>query len=293
MKILMTGATGLLGSALMPELLKSGHEVTALVRNPRSALVPQPVKLLTWHHGKIPAEAFDQVEAILHLAGENVADKRWSKERKRQLYDSRVGIASQLKEGLGQRRLKLYLTASGAGYYGERGNQILTEVEPPGMDFLAQLCVDWERSADAMPADRILKARFGIMLSREGGFLAKVEPMFKRFGASRLGDGQQWVPWVHIDDVVSAMVRALDEPTWSGAINVTAPEPVTNSVLTEELRKHLRAWPGPPAPRLALRLLYGELADALLFSQRAHPTKLTQWGFRFRYPQLPEALISL
>jgi len=299
MKILITGATGMVGQALVDQLLRDRHSLVALVRDEKSArkkLGPQ-VQLYVWDglSGPPPAQALADVQAVVHLAGENVAGERWTKKRKQMLRDSRLLTAGHLRQGFLQTgaRLKVFISASGIGYYGDRGGDLLTEADPAGRDFLAQLCVQWEAAADQMPADRIVKTRLGVVLSAGGGFLGQVVPLFKKFGASRLGSGGQWMSWVHIDDVVGVLARALTDDGLNGALNLVAPEAVTNAQMTRLVGKAVRAWPGPPAPQFALRLLYGELADALLFSQRAVPQKLKACGYGFRYGSFDEALKSL
>jgi len=299
MNILITGATGLVGTELVTEILRHNHSVHALVRDPKAAqtkLGPK-VKVFAWDgfSGPPPDKSLVGIEAVIHLAGENVADQRWSERRKRQLRDSRVLTAQNLRAGLKKAgiELKVFISASGIGYYGDRKDQKLTESDTAGTDFLARLCVEWEAEADQMPAQRILKTRFGAVLSAQGGFLGKIVPMFKRLGASKLGDGQQWITWIHIDDLTDILIAALTDERYVGAINAVAPEAVTNETMTEEIRKAVHAWCGPPAPRFALRWLYGELADVLLFSQRAEPKKLLELKYSFEFPKLRQALEDL
>lgn len=299
MNVLITGATGLVGQELIPELLRFGHSVTALARDPKAAekKLGNKIKIVSWdgEKGPPPPRAFEGIDAVIHLAGENVAGKRWTEARKKALYDSRVKSADNLREGIKKAGidLKVFISASGIGFYGDRKDQKLTESEPAGADFLAKLCVDWEAAADGMPAKRIVKLRFGAVLKKGAGFLGEIVPMFKKLGASRLGDGKQWITWIHIDDLVDALIFALTEERVVGPVNTIAPEAVTNAEMTESIRKAVRAWKGPPAPRFALRLLFGELADVLLYSQRAVPKKLEEWRFKFEYPKLRDALDDL
>ncbi len=296
MNILITGATGLVGRELVPELLRFGHFVTVLARDPHSAAkkLGSKIKIYPWDGEKSPppAEAFERIEAVIHLAGENIADSRWTEARKKALRDSRILSAQNLKAGLDKAgvKLKIFISASGIGFYGDRKDDRLTEADQAGKDFLAQLCVEWEAAADTMPAARIVKTRFGVVLSSGGGFLGKVVPLFKKLGASRLGDGKQWMTWIHIDDLIDGLTMALTDERLSGPINMIAPEAVTNATMTEEIRVAIGGWPGPPAPTFALRLLYGELADALVYSQRAVPKKLEDLKFHFEHPELRGAL---
>jgi uncharacterized protein len=299
MNILITGATGMVGHELVPELLRHGHMITVLARDSKSASAQlgAKVKVFAWDGltGPPPDEALKGIEAVIHLAGEGVAGKRWTESRKQVLRDSRILSGHNLLEGLkvsGQ-KLKVFITASGVGFYGDRKDSRLQESEAAGSDFLARLCVEWEAVADEMPAERIVKARFGVVLKAGRGFLGEVVPMFKRFGASKLGDGKHWISWIHIDDLVDILTLALVDDRYTGAINTVAPEAVSNARMTDEIRRAIRAWPGPPAPGFALRLLYGEMADVLLFSQRAVPKKLEDLKFKFEFPKLNAAIEDL
>lgn len=278
MKILMSGATGLVGSQLKARLESQGHQVSALGRKdfpPRS-------------------EFFKDVNGLIHLAGENVAAGRWTSERKQALRDSRVETAAEVRQALQEasRRLDFVISASGIGFYGDRGDEILTEASSPGDDFLSRLCLEWEAAVDTIAADRHVKFRLGVVMSRGGGFLKQVTPIFRRFGASRLGSGKQWFSWVHIDDVLNIFCRAVETPM-DGTYNLTSPHPVTNSDLTRALAKGLDVWPALPVPRLALRLMYGELGEALLSSQRALPARLLDDGYVFVKPDLNRVLAEL
>lgn len=276
MIIILTGSTGLLGRQLKANLEKAGHQLIAIGRISKP---PSP-------------ELVAGAEGLIHLAGENIAAKRWSPERKKALRDSRIGTAALLKTSVIQAGLKLkfVISASGIGIYGDRGNELLNEKSKLGTDFLSELCRDWEAASDAIPASRHVKMRLGVVLAAEGGFLKEVAPLFKRFGASRLSSGEQWFSWVHIEDAIAAFLKAVESENMTGAFNLTSPEPVTNKELTRELAKALNVWSAPPVPRLALKLLYGELADALLSSQRGIPDRLVTEGFKFKYSELQAAL---
>jgi uncharacterized protein (TIGR01777 family) len=293
MKIAMTGATGLVGNLTGQELVKSGNEIVALVRNPKTAKLDFPAKIFAWDAGKseVPTEALKDVDAVLHLAGENVAHGRWTAKRKRALVDSRIKAAFLLKQALNGRRLKLFLSASAIGIYGDRGNEWLDVDSKAGGDFLARLCVAWEQAADEVPAERIVKVRFGIVLSRNGGFIEQVIPMFKRFGASRLSSGEQWFSWIHGGDTARLLATVVAEESVRGVIHAVAPAPVTNEELTAELAKRLHVRRAPPVPWLALRALYGEMANSLVASQRVKASNIK--GFEFQYPQLEKALAEI
>lgn len=278
MKILMTGATGLVGTKLKAKLEQQGHKVIALGRK---EIPPTP-------------EQIENADGLIHLAGENVAAKRWTATRKKALRDSRVETAAKLRDALKEHKQKLafVISASGIGYYGDRGEEWLTEESKPGHDFLSGLCLEWEAVVDTIPADRHVKFRLGAVLSSEGGFIKEVTPLFKKFGASRLGSGQQWFAWIFIDDVVNVFIRAVNEKM-EGAYNLCSPNPVTNEELTAQMAKALDVWRSPSAPKIALRLLYGELSTALLASQRARPEKLLKEGYKFSVPELNRALAEL
>lgn len=267
----------------MKRLKDSGHEIVPLGRP-------------AWDGEKdvAPAHLMKGVDAVIHLAGENVAAKRWSAKRKKHLIDSRIKSAEHLKAGLDAAGIKLkkFISASGIGYFGDRGDEILAEDSRPGSDFLAKLCIDWEDAAERMGAERTVMLRFGAVLTKDGGFLGKVTPLFKRLGAGKLGSGRQWFAWIHIDDAVEIIMRALSDETLSGPINVVAPHKVTNAQLTEELREQIGTFPAPSAPPFLLKLFYGELTEALLGSQKAVPRKLEQHGFQFKYRTLKEALAA-
>jgi uncharacterized protein len=295
MRIVLTGATGQVGSKLGHHLISAGHTLSVLARDPDSARakLTYACDIFKWDAEKAPPppESLDKAEVVLHLAGENVAAERWTEERKKRLRDSRVETANRLREGLKDHQLKIFLTASGIGYYGDRGDEWLTEESKPGDDFLAKLCIEWEGAADSMPAERILKARFGAVLGAGAGFLGKVVPMFKRFGASRLGMGRQWLSWIHEDDLCRLITHQLSDPSASGPLNMVSPNPITNAEMTRILGRAIGAWPGPPAPKFALKMLYGDLAEGLTASQRVRSTKT--WDFKFHYPSFESAISAI
>lgn len=294
MNIVVTGATGLVGRQLVKRLSFAKHRVVALVRDPSRANLD--AETFAWDGKNIPPlEALRGANAIIHLAGENIAAQRWTKERKQALYDSRVGTAQALLAGLEKldTKLDVFITASGTGFYGDRGDELLDESSVGGKDFLSDLCRDWEAAADRMPANRIVKLRFGVVMSAGGGFLDQVIPIFKKFGASKLGSGKQWMAWIHIEDLLRIILRALEDPKFEGPVNAVAPQAVTNAELTKTIGKIVGARWGPPAPGFALKIIYGELSQALLSSQKALPLKLKNIGFQWKHPELHEALTSI
>jgi uncharacterized protein (TIGR01777 family) len=278
MKILMSGATGLVGSQLKIRLESRGHQIVPLGRKD---FPPRP-------------ELFNGVTGLIHLAGENVVVGRWTSERKQALRDSRVETAAKIREALHEasQHLDFVISASGIGFYGDRKGETLTEASSVGDGFLSRLCLEWEAAVDTIPADRHVKFRLGVVMSRGGGFLKQVTPLFRRFGAGRLGSGKQWFSWIHIEDVLNIFCRAVETPM-DGVYNLTSPNPVTNAELTRMLAKALDVWPALPVPKLVLRLMYGELGEALLSSQRAVPARLLNDGYEFVKPDLSRSLAEL
>jgi uncharacterized protein (TIGR01777 family) len=271
--IAMTGAKGLIGARLRERLTDAGHVALAV---PRDAAPPT-------------------CDALVHLAGEPVA-QRWTEAAKKRIYDSRVEGTRRLVSALSTQssRPRVLVCASAVGYYGSRGDQILTEASSAGSDFLARVVVDWEDAAQSAEAlgIRVVRLRFGIVLGH-GGTLAKLLPLF-RFGiGGRLVSGHQWMAWVHIDDVVDLIVFALNFAAIRGAVNATAPHPVTNEEFTEQLAIALHRPAILPVPAFALKLALGEMSEMVLASQRVLPTVAKSAGFRFQYPELRPALENL
>lgn len=299
MRVAVTGATGLIGATLVRALAARGDEVTALSRNAERASATLDVPAETWADPKAeqpPLDALRGRDAVVHLLGEVIA-QRWSDEAKREIRDSRVlstrnlvGSLSQLSSG---ERPRVLVSGSGAGWYGHRGDERLDESAPePGEDFLAQLSADWE--AEACRAEalgvRVVLNRTGVVLSESGGALEKMLPFFKAGIGGPVAGGRQYVPWVHLDDVVGATIFALENEQMSGPINVTAPEPVTNRELSKTLGRVLRRPAFAPVPALAVKTLYGEMAEIVITGQRAVPARLERLGYVFRWAELQPAL---
>lgn len=295
MRIAITGSSGLIGSHLVPFLTTAGHEVVRLVRGPA-----RDADAVCWdpRSGALDTQALGDVEAIIHLAGAGIADRRWTEAYKREIRDSRVEATAALARTLASlpRPPSALICASAIGIYGSRGDEILTEASPPGTGFLAEVGVAWERAADAarQAGIRVVHLRIGIVLSPRGGALAKMLPPFLAGLGGRLGSGTQYMSWVSIDDVVGACYHALRTPTLSGPVNVTAPHPVTNADFTATLARVLRRPAMLPVPAVGLRLLFGEMGEALLLQgQRVLPRALLDSGYAFRYPDLEPALRHL
>jgi uncharacterized protein (TIGR01777 family) len=298
MRVLITGATGFIGRRLAARLAAAGHTVTGLSRNPERAAagVPAVTRFFPWQSGDVPPQpALAGVDAVIHLAGESV-DGRWSDDKKRRIASSRVdGTRSLVRSLAAGNPAPAFISASAVGYYGDRGDETLTEASGPGGGFLAGVVQDWER--EALGAERagcrVALMRFGIVLGREGGALAKMLPLFRLGLGGKLGNGRQWWPWVHVDDVVSALGAAAVDP-WSGIFNVTAPQPVRQEDFAKALAQALhRPALAPPVPAFALRLVQGEFADEILFSKRVLPRHLLEAGFEFSYPAIGDALNQL
>jgi uncharacterized protein (TIGR01777 family) len=298
MRVTVTGATGLIGSQLVAALLDRGDEVTVLSRNPgkaREAL--GPVEAQAWDPGAGPAPvaALEGRDAVVHLAGENVA-QRWSEDAKRRIHDSREQGTRHLVDGLraAQERPGVIVSSSAVGYYGPHGAERLPEDTPAGSDFLARVCVTWESEAQKASelGVRVVLVRTGVVLDTGGGALSKMLPFFKAGVGGPVAGGKQHMPWVHADDVVGIYLQALDDGNWSGAVNATAPEPVTNAAFSKALGRALHRPALLPVPALAIQVLYGEMAEIVTKGQNAVPERTLQLGYRHRHPDLDQALRS-
>ena len=296
MRVAVTGATGLVGSALAPRLAGGGHEAVALRRAPAGAGGAGP----SWHPatGALSAGALDGVDAVVHLAGENVAGGRWTAARKARIRDSRVAGTRQLAAALAAlpQSPKTLIAASAIGFYGDRGDERLDEAAAPGSDFLAGVCQEWE--AAAAPARdagmRVVHLRIGIVLTPAGGALRRMLPPFRMGVGGVIGSGRQFMSWVALDDVVGGILHALRASGLAGPVNLAAPHPVTNAEFTKTLGRVLRRPAFLPLPAFGARLAFGEMADALLLSSaRVEPARLRASGFEFDYPDLEAALRHL
>lgn len=302
MNVVITGATGFIGRPLARALVAAGHDVTALTRNVARAerLLPAGCAGKEWTPTEpVAPDLLRGVDAIVHLAGEGVADRRWTAERKQAIRDSRVYGTRALVDALaslpGNERPRTFVSASAIGYYGDRGDEALDERSSPGSDFLAEVCVAWEREAFKAAALglRAVAVRIGVVLSKDGGALAKMLLPFRLGAGGPVGSGRQWMSWIHLDDLVALFTFALDDPAVSGPLNGAAPEPVVNRTFTAELGRALRRPALVPLPAFALRLAFGEMSSVLLASQRVLPAAAERLGFRFRHPRLPGALAEI
>ena len=293
MQVGITGASGLIGRALAESLRSDGHTVRPLVRRPSDD--PGAVH---WDPagGTIDAAALEGVDAVVNLAGAGIGDKRWSEDRKRELHDSRTRSTDLLARTLAglARPPAVLLSGSAIGFYGSRGDDVLTEVSAPGDDFLARLVADWEGAA-APAVDAGIRTAFlrtGLVLAGHGGILPRMALPFRFFAGGRLGSGKQWMSWVTLDDEVGAIRFLLDRGDLSGPVNVVAPEPVTNAELAKALGAALHRPAAIPVPAFAPRLLLGrEMADGLLFgSQRVRPDVLVHAGYGYAHTEIGPAL---
>lgn len=301
-KIVITGATGLIGGALTKALLDRGDAVVALSRDRDRAArrLGERVEVHEWPEpteAPPPAEALSGANAVVHLLGEPIA-QRWTPAARQAIRDSRVLGTRNLVRALrglpDDARPSVLVSQSAGGYYGPRGAEALDESAGPGEDFLAGIVVEWEREADgAEELMRVVRTRTGLPLSTRDGALAKMLPFFRLGVAGPVGGGRQYVPWIHLDDVVGAILRCLDDEQLRGAVNLAAPGSVDNREFSKALGRALHRPAVLPVPSFALRLLYGEMSTVVLTGQRMVPAALTRAGYQFAYPEVQEALEAL
>jgi len=301
MKILVTGSTGLVGRALVSELKNAGHTVCRLVRpdTRAEALAGSDGFDVRWDPatGELGGAAVG-ADAVVNLAGASIADGRWTTERKNVLQSSRVDTTRALVGALAKMssRPRVLVSASATGYYGNRGDEVLTEESPAGTGFLSEIARKWEGEAEKAEVlgIRVVLARFGVVLSKEGGALAQMARPFRMGAGGRMGSGKQWMSWVGLEDAVAVVKLGMENGSVRGALNVVSPQPVRNAEFTEVLGKALRRPTLFPAPAFALRLALGEMADGLLLaSARVVPSKLEKLGFRFADADLRSTLARL
>jgi uncharacterized protein len=297
MKITVTGATGLIGRRLVERLKEAGDEVTVLSRGRERAAAELGVDAVAWDHaaGPAPAEALRGRDGVVHLAGEPVA-QRWSSDVKRRIRSSREVGTNNLVEGMrgASPRPGVLVSASGVDYYGARGDEDVTEDDPPADDFLAQVCVAWEGEAQRAEelGVRVARLRTGVVLSAQGGALAKMLPPFKLGAGGPVAGGRQWMPWIHLDDITGMYIAALENERWSGPFNAATPEPVTNRDFSKALGRALHRPAIAPVPAFALRILYGDMAEIVTSGRRAIPKRALELGYAYEHPDLDEALRS-
>ncbi len=295
--ILITGASGLIGSRLIKNLLEKGHKVSVLSREASDI---RGIKVYNWDIEKqlIDLNAFDGIDTIIHLAGAGIADKRWTKQRKQEIVNSRVRSTQLLYHTIEAIKapVKTFISASAVGYYGDRNDEILYEESESGTGFLADCCKQWETSVDEglKSGIRVVKLRIGIVLSKQGGALSELARPVSFFVGAALGSGKQWMPWIHLTDLVSIFEKAVENPAYTGTFNACSPNPVTNYEFTKILAKKLfrPLWP-VKVPEFVLKTMLGEMSTVILNSNKTSPQKLIDMGFRFRYQGLDAALSEI
>lgn len=300
MKILITGGTGLVGSALAKKLLQKKHEITLVTRSKKKLIdrLDFPCGVLEWDtKSDFPVEELVRFDAVIHLAGESIAAKLWTKKQKKRIYDSRVVSTTKLSEALkalGDKAPPTFVCASAVGFYSFDSEEPLTEESSAGEGFLSEVCVAWEAAchAEELANTRVANVRIGIVLAKEGGFLAKLKPLFQAFLGGRLGSGKQHMSVIHLDDLVDCLVFCLENPI-AGPVNAVCPEPVTNKEFTKEFAAALGTIVSLPVPSWALKTALGDMSNLMLGNQRVIPTVLQKNGFSFRFPNLKAALADI
>ena len=298
MKIVIAGGSGFLGRPLAAALARDGNEIVVLTRGSGAARGLAQLRSIAWtpngETGPWAAE-IDGAAALVNLAGEPIAGRRWSDAQKQRILESRVHATRSLVAAVRAAAAPppIFVSGSAVGYYGPLGDEVAAEDTPPGSDFLARVCVQWEAAATgaASARTRLVCIRTGLVLEKDGGALPQMLPPFKVGAGGPVGSGRQYWPWIHRDDWIALVRWAIQTPAATGALNATAPNPVTNADFARALGRTMRRPAFMPAPAFALRLMLGEMADALLLSgQRAVPAKAERLGFAFRYPQVDQAL---
>jgi len=296
MNIIMTGSHGFIAKAILPTLESKGHNIFKLVRSATN--LNSDERFWNPYKGELDRRAVEDVEAVIHLAGESIAEGRWTSKKKQRILESRTMPTRFLTETIAasSRSTKVFICASAIGYYGDRGEEILTEDSSPGTDFLANVCREWEAATSPLLAKgiRVVNLRFGLILSPSGGALAKLLLPFKFSVGGKLGSGKQYWSWIAIDDVVGAIHHTLMNDNLNGPVNIVAPHAVTNQQFTNILGRVLSRPTIFPAPSIVLRLVLGEMADALLLSStRVEPRKLISTQYKFQHIDLTKALHKL
>ncbi|MGY4385335.1 uncharacterized protein (TIGR01777 family) [Pedobacter sp. UYP24] len=293
-RILITGATGMIGKRLISQLLAKGHTVSILARKP---IQIKDVKTFLWdiYKKEIDQSCMNGIDTIVHLAGEGIADKKWTKARKKEIIDSRVISTDLLFETIEKTKANIqnFISSSATGYYGDRADEILQEESNPGDGFLAKCCMLWEQAVDkgASFDMRVVKIRTGFVLGKGGGGLSSLDKPIRFFAGAALGSGKQWVPWIHIDDIVNLYVEAIENESYQGVFNGCAPFPVTNDTLTKAIAKQLRrpVWP-INVPEKVLEMILGKMSIIATISTNTSAQKLLDHDFKFKYIHLEDAL---
>jgi uncharacterized protein (TIGR01777 family) len=302
MNIIITGGTGVIGRALTSELAQAGHKVTIFSRNPKKPIEGAQIAPWDLENPKSWLPHIENADAVVHLAGENLAGEgffptRWTAERKRRIIDSRVNTGKILVEAIRQAKNKpeVFIQASAIGYYGSHGDETLSENNHPGNDFLAQTCVQWENSTEEMDDMGVRRAiiRTGIVLTPDSGALARLLLPYRMFAGGPFGDGKQWYSWIHIADEVAAIRFLIEDSGAAGAFNLAAPQPLPNRDFGKTLGKVLKRPSLIPVPKFIMKAAFGEVATVVLDGQRVSRKKLQELGYEFKFPALEPALRAL
>ena len=288
-KVAVTGSSGLIGAALVAQLQSDGYKVLKLVRRP-----PRAADEIGWdpNKGEIDLKSLEGVDAVFHLAGAGVGDKRWTAAYRSQILNSRLLGTTTIANACEQLQPEVFISASAIGYYGETGNREVTEVDRGGDDFLSIVCREWELVANLAPSVRTIKLRTGLVLDPTGGALGRMIPLFKFGIGGKLGSGKQWWSWITLHDQVRAMIFLMQSEI-EGAVNITSPNPVTNKEFTAALAHALKRPAFFPAPAIALRAVLGGFSSEVLGSKKVMPKVLLDNGFKFEYPFVSNALTAL
>lgn len=299
MRVIITGGTGLIGTALTKSLSSDGHEIIILTRNPRQNVGQPNVRQVKWDASTADGwgHLADGADAIINLAGENLADGRWTEERKKRIYTSRINAGKAVVEAISaaSTKPKVLIQSSGIDFYPQHPDKIVTEADGPGTGFLPQICFDWEASTAPVEAMGVRRAviRSGIVLSNDGGAWPRIVLPFKFFAGGPIGSGKQYWSWIHIDDEVNAIRYLIDNPQASGVFNFTSPQPLTNKDFAATIGRVMGRPSLFPVPAFALQIAFGEMAELLLGSHRAMPQRLQELGYTFKYPTAEEAFRAL
>ncbi len=297
MKIFITGGTGFIGSQLSGSLLQKGHFVIVAGMSPVNGGLRHPnLKYISADMTKKGPwqDELNDIDAVINLAGRSIF-KRWDEKYKKSIYESRILTTRNLVEALPSGREITLCSTSAAGYYGDRGEDMLTESEPSGGDFLAKVCRDWEEEAFKAKdkGARVVAMRFGVVLGRDGGALEKMIPPIRFFVGGPIGSGKQWFPWIHVEDLISAIMYVLENKDVNGPLNFTAPKVIRNIELVKTIAGILHRPAFMPAPSFMIRLILGEFGSSILASQRVIPDKLLKYGFEFKYPDIRSAVLNI